>query len=187
MFALGNKTYEHFAATGKLIHKHLEVLGGNPLVPVGLGDDDADIEADYATWLQAVLPAVQKASVFRSSDAPGAAQQVIEYDVRILADNSVQTAVDPRTGYVMGSGQAKSPQLLPVQEVRELHSSKSERSCVHVELDLGMPSALPCSQPSKIEFVAACPHPTASSMYMPAQLFLVFSTALRSSKVHQPT
>lgn len=151
VFALGNTTYENFAAPGKQVHKYLEVLGGEPLVPVGLGDDDADIEEDFATWLHAVLAAVQKRSVFRSSDAPGrSAQHTVAYEVQVLEDNNVQEAVEPRAGYVMG-GNAKFPQLLPVQEVRELHGSKSERSCVHVELDLGVPSALLCFQICKMD------------------------------------
>lgn len=142
VFALGNKTYEHFAATGKLVQKHLEVLGGDPLVPVGVGDDDDDIEADFATWLGAVLSAVQQGSVFRQSDTPGGAErQPVAYEVKVLEDNSALAAVEPRTGYAMGSGQAKVPQLLHVQHLRELHGSQSERSCVHVELELGMSSA----------------------------------------------
>ena len=157
VFALGNTTYEHFAAPGKQVHKHLEVLGGDPLVPVGLGDDDADIEEDFATWLHAVLAAVQKRAVFRSSDAPGGStQHTVAYDVKVLEDNSVQGAAEPRAGYVMG-GNAKLPQLLPVQEVRELHGSKSERSCVHVQLDLGVPSALPWLQMCKMDLATGCP------------------------------
>lgn len=145
VFALGNKTYEHFAATGKLVHKHLEALGGEPIVPVGVGDDDEDIEADFGVWLRTLLTAVQQASVFRQSDEPGGGtQKPFAYNVAILEDSSVHAAVEPRAGYLMGAGHASVPQLLPVQQVRELHGSQSERSCVHVELELGMNTFCTC-------------------------------------------
>lgn len=47
VFGLGNKQYEHFNSVGKHVHKHLQVLGGTPIVPVGLGDDDADLADDF--------------------------------------------------------------------------------------------------------------------------------------------
>ena len=96
------------------------------------------------------MTALQKTAIFRESDAPSTADQVtVTYDVAVHDAGEAQGAVTPRTGYVMGSGHAHSPQMLPVKEVRELHGSKSERSCVHVELELGMRSmncpGSPCS------------------------------------------
>ena len=44
---MGNKQYEHFNAVGKAVHNHLVAIGGRALLPVGLGDDDADIADDF--------------------------------------------------------------------------------------------------------------------------------------------
>ena len=41
MFALGNKTYEHYNKTGKDMDKKLEELGAERVFELGLGDDDA--------------------------------------------------------------------------------------------------------------------------------------------------
>ncbi len=41
VFGLGNKTYEHFNATGKYTDKRLAELGGNRVFDLGLGDDDS--------------------------------------------------------------------------------------------------------------------------------------------------
>ena len=41
MFALGNKTYEHYNAMGIFVDKRLEELGGTRVYDLGLGDDDA--------------------------------------------------------------------------------------------------------------------------------------------------
>jgi NADPH-ferrihemoprotein reductase len=41
VFGLGNKTYEHYNATGKFIDKKLEELGAERVFELGMGDDDA--------------------------------------------------------------------------------------------------------------------------------------------------
>lgn len=40
VFALGNKTYEHYNATGKFVDKRLAELGAERMYPRGEGDDD---------------------------------------------------------------------------------------------------------------------------------------------------
>ena len=41
VFALGNKTYEHFNSFGKLVDKKMAEMGGTRVFEMGLGDDDA--------------------------------------------------------------------------------------------------------------------------------------------------
>ena len=43
VFALGNKTYEHYNAVGKFVDKKLEELGAERVFELGLGDDDAKL------------------------------------------------------------------------------------------------------------------------------------------------
>lgn len=40
VFALGNKTYEHYNAMGKYVDKRIEELGGERVFELGMGDDD---------------------------------------------------------------------------------------------------------------------------------------------------
>lgn len=41
VFGLGNKTYEHFNAMGKLVDQKLEEMGAERVFELGAGDDDA--------------------------------------------------------------------------------------------------------------------------------------------------
>ncbi|XP_053375626.1 NADPH--cytochrome P450 reductase-like [Mercenaria mercenaria] len=58
VFALGNKTYEHYNATGKYVDKRMEELGGERVFELGMGDDDGNIEEDFVTWREKFWPAV---------------------------------------------------------------------------------------------------------------------------------
>lgn len=40
VFALGNKTYEHYNAMGKYVDKKLVELGARRIFDLGMGDDD---------------------------------------------------------------------------------------------------------------------------------------------------
>lgn len=40
MFALGNKTYEHYNAAGIYVDKRLKELGAHRVCEIGFGDDD---------------------------------------------------------------------------------------------------------------------------------------------------
>ena len=50
VFGLGNRKYEHFCATGKLVHRCMLKLGANPIVERGDGNDDDDIDTDFDVW-----------------------------------------------------------------------------------------------------------------------------------------
>lgn len=137
VFGLGNKQYEHFNAMGKRVFKHLSTIGGSPLLNLGLGDDDADIADDFDTWLQQLLTAVEESGLLQASkgDSSAAAMDAAyEVDIESVSGKS---CVDVHQDYVMGSSHAKPPSMLQVTTIRELHGAASDRSCVHVELELG--------------------------------------------------
>uniref|UniRef100_A0A8C4NFU9 NADPH--cytochrome P450 reductase n=1 Tax=Eptatretus burgeri TaxID=7764 RepID=A0A8C4NFU9_EPTBU len=58
VFALGNKTYEHYNAMGKFVDKRLEELHAERVYELGLGDDDANLEEDFISWKEGFWPAV---------------------------------------------------------------------------------------------------------------------------------
>jgi NADPH-ferrihemoprotein reductase len=69
VFALGNKEYEHYNNIGKLVDEKLVQLGGQRLLPVGLGDDNESMEDDFESWQEDILPLVHSIA-FPNSVAP---------------------------------------------------------------------------------------------------------------------
>ena len=57
VFGLGNRQYEHFNAMGKLVDERLAAIGGDRLLELGVGDDDANLDEDFETWKDAMWPA----------------------------------------------------------------------------------------------------------------------------------
>ena len=58
VFALGNKTYEHYQGFGRYVDKRVMELGGNQIFEIGEGDDDANIEEDFVVWREKFWEAV---------------------------------------------------------------------------------------------------------------------------------
>ena len=55
IFGLGSKQYAYFNEMAKRTDKRLRVLGARRVTPVGFGDDNGDIEADFEAWKKEVL------------------------------------------------------------------------------------------------------------------------------------
>jgi NADPH-ferrihemoprotein reductase len=138
VFGLGNTQYEHYNATGKFFDVALEKLGATRIAPIGLGDDDKDIEEDFEKWKDSVLwPTMEKL---------------------YMQDGAVVTRKDvtslPETPFVVEFVEAKEPDSLshseihsssrhyftsidcPVTVVRELRDSSDPGSTVHIEIDV---------------------------------------------------
>jgi len=50
VIGLGNKTYENFNSMGTYVDTKLAELGAKRIHPLGLGDDDGNLEDDFITW-----------------------------------------------------------------------------------------------------------------------------------------
>ncbi|KAJ8326952.1 hypothetical protein O5D80_004379 [Batrachochytrium dendrobatidis] len=60
VFALGNKTYEHYNAIGRRIDKRITKLGGMRVGERGEGDDDKSLEEDFLAWKSNMIAAIAK-------------------------------------------------------------------------------------------------------------------------------
>lgn len=141
VFGLGNKQYEHYAAAGKKLYKALASLGATALCRRGDGDDDDDIDADFESWTADFLQGLEESKL--GYVAKGSSTDVAEtltrdtvpaYDVTVVSGSEIDTAAQ-----IGGKGSGADhlhPYLAPLLTVRELHQKRSERSCLHAELDI---------------------------------------------------
>lgn len=138
VFALGNKTYEHYNAMGIYVDKRLEELGGERVFEVGLGDDDGNIEEDFVTWREKFWPAVCE---HFGVEATGDQANIRQYSLTThddLPDNKVFTGEIARLGAYRNQRppyDAKNPYMAPIKIHRELHKG-GDRSCMHIEFDI---------------------------------------------------
>eukprot|EP00890_Picochlorum_soloecismus_P000252 jgi/Picsp_1/1227/NSC_04708-R1_nadph-cytochrome p450 reductase len=132
VFGLGNRQYEHFCSMGKKVQKWLLALGALPLMKLGKGDDDDDIDKDFDEWSVNLFQVLAESDVLEAgSTEEVTADLVPAYDIEDVHDGGTENVL------VNGSGtNAHSAYLAGVTYVRELHTAESDRSCVHVEVDI---------------------------------------------------
>eukprot|EP00002_Diphylleia_rotans_P020438 TRINITY_DN3965_c0_g2_i1.p1 TRINITY_DN3965_c0_g2~~TRINITY_DN3965_c0_g2_i1.p1 ORF type:complete len:655 (+),score=133.83 TRINITY_DN3965_c0_g2_i1:47-2011(+) len=128
VFGLGNKTYEQFNAFSRAVDARLADLGAKSIFPRGEGDDDANLEEDFLTWKDQMWPAVCK-NFGLSSESAGGNQTSLAFKIVLHEKDSALTIGSNEPHMMQSAVKAK------VIENRELHSTKSDRSCRHITVD----------------------------------------------------
>lgn len=137
VFALGNKTYEHYNAFGKFVDKRLDELGANRVCELGMGDDDGNIEEDFITWKEQLWSSVcANFNVQLSGENINLRQYELETHQNLTGDQVFQGEIARLGSYRKQRPpfDAKNPFLASIVTKRELY--KGDRSCLHVEFDL---------------------------------------------------
>jgi NADPH-ferrihemoprotein reductase len=135
VFGLGSRQYEHFNAVGRGLERFMKKLGVEAVCTRGEGDDDDDIQRDFDAWKENVLlPSLPKAGFTFHQRELGSIATAGRFLVSHLPKG---TKPSPLKVHKTGHYDAQHPYVARVVAQRELHTSKSERSCVHVEVDLG--------------------------------------------------
>ena len=136
IFGLGNRTYEHFCAMGRLIDEKLAGFGATRVGPRGEGDDDKSMEEDYLAWKDEMWDSLQKDMGFEE----GAGLDSADFEVEELSEPDPQKVflgeLSQRalTG-ARGVFDAKNPFPAPLSTCRELFEA-GERNCVFAEFDI---------------------------------------------------
>ncbi|CAJ1946001.1 unnamed protein product [Cylindrotheca closterium] len=141
VFGLGNRQYEHYNAMGKFFDSSLETFGAKRIIPIGMGDDDNDLEGDFESWKDqmwvelrkrycrgAALPVKKDNDEFKIPDC--------EYKIQY---HSAGTPAEKYIGLDKVHGSSKpyfTSVDCPVLTSRELRSSEDGGSTVHMEIDI---------------------------------------------------
>eukprot|EP01104_Vermistella_antarctica_P013234 TRINITY_DN3976_c0_g4_i1.p1 TRINITY_DN3976_c0_g4~~TRINITY_DN3976_c0_g4_i1.p1 ORF type:complete len:697 (-),score=186.72 TRINITY_DN3976_c0_g4_i1:98-2068(-) len=136
VFGLGNKTYEHYNAMARIFDEKLEKLGATRVHKHGEGDDDGSLEEDFAAWREGLWgPACAAFGLSATQSGEGGHERrykMLTHDsttkvrARFTSSNRKASPID-----------IKNPCLCKVVENRELHAAISDRTCRHIELDIG--------------------------------------------------
>lgn len=146
VFGLGNKTYEKYNYMGRKFDKRLEELGAERIYKKGEGDDDGSLEDDFAAWKRDMWPGVCEhfgmpipevdsnpgERRFRvdtfTRDSPEGEQAEKFAKIHIAKKNAQKEG---------GTPDIKNPYLAKLVVNRELHAVGSDRSCRHIEFEIG--------------------------------------------------
>uniref|UniRef100_A0AAY4D6I1 NADPH--hemoprotein reductase n=1 Tax=Denticeps clupeoides TaxID=299321 RepID=A0AAY4D6I1_9TELE len=129
VFALGNKTYEHYNAMGKYVDKRLEELGAKRVFDLGMGDDDGNLEEDFVSWREQFWPAMCE---HFGVEATGEESSIRQYELKVHVDISPSKVYTGELGRLKSFEQqkppfdAKNPFLAPVTVNRKLNRAGTE-------------------------------------------------------------
>lgn len=135
-FGLGNKNYKNYNRVIDVVTSMLDGFGAKRLLPVGRADDaDGTTEEDFLEWKESVHSTLKMELHLKEKNP--------EYEPTLsLIEDESMTSIHLHSGepmqhlYANKSSAVCSPiRALPVKSCREL-STFSDRSCLHVELDL---------------------------------------------------
>ncbi|KAJ2800417.1 hypothetical protein H4R20_004070, partial [Coemansia guatemalensis] len=135
MFGLGNNTYEQFNHHARVVDRRLLALGADRIGERGEGDDDIDIEEDFARWKEATLPLIRQhlgmSTPPESGDesAPEPSWKVVEMDA-----DQARAKGELFSGAVT-TYDSRHPFAAPVTAAVEL-TPAADRHLLHVEVDL---------------------------------------------------
>lgn len=139
VFGLGNKQYEHFNAMGKLVDQAMETLGASRVVPLGIGDDDDDLEGDFETWKEKLLwPALcRKYAGLSVADTPSKKiiQPECHYAIEYI-DGPSEPEIISMDQVHLSSKHYFSSVDCPVVFKGELRNSNDDGSTLHIEVDI---------------------------------------------------
>ncbi|MEQ2220419.1 hypothetical protein ILYODFUR_005277 [Ilyodon furcidens] len=138
VFALGNKTYEHYNAMGKYVDKRLEELGAKRIFDLGLGDDDGNLEEDFISWREQFWPAVCE---HFGVEASGDESSIRQYELKVHTDINMNKVYTGEIGRLKSFEvqkppfDSKNPFLAPVTVNRKLNKA-GDRHLMHLQLDI---------------------------------------------------
>lgn len=138
VFGLGNKQYEHFNAMGKFVDMSIGKLGGKRIIPIGMGDDDDDLEGDFENWKEKSLwPALKKRYNAKADlkDSKGTKLPDCHHAVQYLEGPAAPDQISLKEVHLSSKHYFTAADC-PVTLKRELRAPADEGSTLHIEIDI---------------------------------------------------
>jgi NADPH-ferrihemoprotein reductase len=144
VFALGNKTYEHFNAVGRMVDNKLTEFGATRIGERGEGDDDGSLEEDFLGWKEDMWKAVCESMQIDQNEVESAGDHIAAYKINELEtydNNKVFYGEHSEQAFMVNGNRptydAKNPYSSPIVATRELFNPNLlDRNCIHIELDV---------------------------------------------------
>jgi len=146
VFALGNKQYQFYCATGRRADEHLARLGAERVYKLGEGDDNENLEDDFNAWKEGIWPELIKVAQV-SAQAPKAGAQAaaqnnagLPFVVNISSDLQEidlenYNASNDSKEYDFQTKQYLASSTANIILIRELRQKTHDGSTLHVEID----------------------------------------------------
>lgn len=139
VFALGDTEYEKYCASGVFFDQKLEIIGGNRVFELGMGDASNDLETDFATWKTNLWPALisywekqaPKTGVKRKASMKR--KPKVKYPL-VMADPEAENPEHPIQPLCIR--QYISGKDIKIDSMRELRQTDKYGSCLEVIYDL---------------------------------------------------
>ncbi|KAI9072927.1 hypothetical protein K1719_011467 [Acacia pycnantha] len=140
VFGLGNRQYEHFNKTAKVVDEKLAEQGAKRIVSTGLGDDDKCLEDDFNAWKELVWPELDKLLGYEDGKTASTTYAATKLEYRVVIHDPANVPCEDNKISHNAKGHAvvdaQHPHRSNVAVRRELHTPASDRSCTHLEFDI---------------------------------------------------
>lgn len=144
VFGLGSKTYEHYNAVGRYMDAKMEKLGAKKIFDRGEGDDDCALEEDFNKWKKRMWPVLCKHMGLDANDVSKVEDEKFVPRFKLVhCPPSTSGKFSIRGGFKKSEKDGtpvydiRNPYLATVSVNKELHTGDSDRSCRHIEINIG--------------------------------------------------
>jgi NADPH-ferrihemoprotein reductase len=124
---------------GKYFDKRVEQLNGSRLMELGMGDDDANIEEDFVTWMDKFWTCVCDQFGISSQEQDGISIRQYKQNVHkdLPSEKVFKGEVSRLNSYIRQRPpfDAKNPFMAPIT-VNKCLFKNTDRKCLHIELDI---------------------------------------------------
>merc|ERR1712176_30174 len=140
VFGLWNREYEHYNSMGKFFDFALEEVGGTRILPLGLGDDNDDIEGDFEKWKENLWRSLKKKYVEEIDtplEEPKKKVFKSKYDVAFHEDDESSSGIEESFDQMHGHSKIFFTSFnCPITAKYELRTPKDSGSTMHCEIDI---------------------------------------------------